>query len=60
MAVMISGGILVRASGVLSSPVLGTFSIGMGTPLVLSSLRFAAAGVFPAIAAGSSSGEPAG
>jgi hypothetical protein len=44
MTVMISGGILLRASGVVPLPVLGTFYVGMGTPLILSAVRFAAGG----------------
>jgi len=46
MTLMITGGVLVRTSGILPASVLGTFFVGMGTPLVVSSVRFAAAGLF--------------
>jgi hypothetical protein len=45
MAAMISGGIQVRTSGILSLPILGTLYVGMGTPLVLSAIRFATGGI---------------
>jgi hypothetical protein len=45
MTLMISGGILVRTSGVVPPLLLGALSVGMGTPLVISSLRFAGAGL---------------
>jgi hypothetical protein len=44
MTIMISGGILLRTSGLLPPPVIGTFFLCMATPLLLSSIRFAAAG----------------
>ncbi len=45
MALMISGGIFLRSSGILPPLLLGTFYVGMGTPLVISSFRFARAGI---------------
>lgn len=44
MTLMITGGVLVRTSGILPASILGTFFVGMGTPLVISSVRFAVAG----------------
>jgi len=44
MVVMVTSGILIRASGFFPLPLLGTFFITMGTPLMVSSLRFATAG----------------
>jgi hypothetical protein len=44
-AVMISGGILVRTAGILPLPVLETLYVGMGTPLLLSAIRFASRGI---------------
>ena len=40
MASMIGGGILLRASGLIPPPILYTFYVAMGTPLLLSALRF--------------------
>lgn len=40
MASMIGGGILLRASGLVPPPLLYTFYVTMGTPLLLSALRF--------------------
>jgi hypothetical protein len=40
MALMISGGILLRASKLIEPSLLYTFYVFMGTPLLLSAIRF--------------------
>lgn len=46
MSVMISGGILLRLSGLVSMTVLCIIYITMGIPLLLSALRFYYSGIF--------------
>lgn len=45
MSVMITGGVLLRVSGVLPPPFLGVTYVAMGTALVLAAGRFLAAGL---------------
>lgn len=45
MGLMISGGILLRTSGFVPTSVLGPMYLGMGTPLLLSSVRFFFSGI---------------
>ncbi len=45
MIAMISSGMLLRTTHLVPSGVLGTLYVSMGTPLVLSSLRFIATGL---------------
>jgi hypothetical protein len=40
MAIMITGGVLLSHSGFISKTILFTFYLTMGTPLILSSLKF--------------------
>lgn len=40
MAIMITGGIMLSHSGLLSKTILFTFYLTMGTPLIISSLKF--------------------
>jgi hypothetical protein len=44
MAVMITLGIALRLSGLVSQQMLGTLYVGMGVPLLLSAIRFGRAG----------------
>lgn len=45
MGTMITGGVLLRMSGVLPAPILGVLYVAMGTALILAATRFFAAGV---------------